>query len=258
MELLPAKEKRRYMSLSHKTTPAEIAEAEAELNSWQRTVLSKDQTLASSKSSTAVGKKAVPVRGSSSSSSEVSPAQSTEVSQVDSLARVQDERILELLALLNTNQRKKFDKLQAELGVEHLTRIKRQHRAGEHAFLMLFIAKYSYLFIFVVMTGLEKTKGNESFRIAENQDAVACYSKSLALDPTSAVVWANRAMAYIRMELFDLAEADSSVALLLDPSYVKAYSRRGLVRFKRGKYAEVSVWLRVFLCGFVSCACVRA
>ena len=87
--------------------------------------------------------------------------------------------------------------------------------------------------------GLEKTKGNESFRIADNQDAVACYSKSLAYEPTSAVVWANRAMAYIRLELFDLAEADSSVALALDPSYVKAYSRRGLVRFKRGKYAEV-------------------
>lgn len=87
--------------------------------------------------------------------------------------------------------------------------------------------------------GLEKTKGNESFRIAENLEAVACYSRSLAYDPTSAVVWANRAMAYIRLELFDLAEADSSAALLLDPAYVKAYSRRGLVRFKRGKYAEV-------------------
>ena len=87
---------------------------------------------------------------------------------------------------------------------------------------------------------LEKTKGNESFRVADNQDAVACYSKSLAYSPLSAVVWANRAMAYIRLELFDLAEADSSVALHLDPAYVKAYSRRGLVRFKRGKYAEVS------------------
>lgn len=95
--------------------------------------------------------------------------------------------------------------------------------------------------VFPYTVGLEKTKGNESFRIADNQDAVACYSKSLAYDPGSAVVWANRAMAYIRLELFDLAEADSSLALTLDPQYVKAYSRRGLVRFKRGKYAEVSV-----------------
>ena len=86
---------------------------------------------------------------------------------------------------------------------------------------------------------MEKTKGNESFRISDNNDAIACYSKSLAYDARNALVWANRAMAYIRLELFDLAEADSSVALLLDPKYIKAYSRRGLVRFKRGKYAEV-------------------
>jgi tetratricopeptide (TPR) repeat protein len=86
---------------------------------------------------------------------------------------------------------------------------------------------------------LEKTKGNESFRVAENQEAIAYYSRALAYHPRAAVVWANRAMAYIRLELFDLAEQDSSVALLLDPAYVKAYSRRGLVRFKRGKYALV-------------------
>lgn len=75
--------------------------------------------------------------------------------------------------------------------------------------------------------------------MADNSEAVACYSRSLALQPRNAVVWANRAMAYIRMELFDLAEADASVALSLDPTYVKAYSRRGLVRFKRGRYAQV-------------------
>ena len=94
-----------------------------------------------------------------------------------------------------------------------------------------------------VVPDLEKTKGNESFRVADNDDAVRCYSRSLALAPRSAVVWANRAMAYIRQELFDLAEADCCVALLLDPRYTKAYSRRGLVRFKRGKYAEVGGWV---------------
>ncbi len=89
------------------------------------------------------------------------------------------------------------------------------------------------------MAGVEKTKGNESFRLSENEEAVACYSRSLALDDSVAAVWANRAMAYIRMELFDLAEEDCSTALTLDGSYVKALSRRGLVRFKRGKYLEV-------------------
>jgi tetratricopeptide (TPR) repeat protein len=86
---------------------------------------------------------------------------------------------------------------------------------------------------------LEKIKGNESFRLGENDSAVSCYSASLAMDDTVAAVWANRAMAYIRMELFDLAEQDCSMALQLDGTYIKALSRRGLVRFKRGKYAEV-------------------
>jgi len=92
--------------------------------------------------------------------------------------------------------------------------------------------------------GLEKTKGNESFRISDNNDAVLCYSRSIAYDATSALVWANRAMAYIRLELYDLAEADSSVAIKLDSRYTKAYSRRGLVRFKRGKYADVMMMYR--------------
>ncbi len=92
----------------------------------------------------------------------------------------------------------------------------------------------------VALTGLEKIKGNESFRLGDNHDAAQCYSRSLALFDSSAAVWANRAMAYIRMELFDLAEQDCSRALELEPQYLKALSRRGLVRFKRGNYAEVS------------------
>jgi tetratricopeptide (TPR) repeat protein len=87
---------------------------------------------------------------------------------------------------------------------------------------------------------LERIKGNESFRTVENEEAVRCYTASIAWDSENAVVFANRAMAYIRLQVFDLAEEDSSAALLLDPQYVKALSRRGLVRFKRGKYAEVS------------------
>jgi hypothetical protein len=54
-------------------------------------------------------------------------------------------------------------------------------------------------------------------------------------------------MAYIRKELFEYAEEDSDVALQIDPQYVKAYSRRGMVRFKRGKYAEVFLFFCINL-----------
>jgi tetratricopeptide (TPR) repeat protein len=99
---------------------------------------------------------------------------------------------------------------------------------------------------------MEKIKGNESFRLGENENAVRCYSASLALDDSVAAVWANRAMAYIRMDLFDLAEQDCSMALELDGLYVKALSRRGLVRFKRGKYALVC-YLNICLLGCSFC-----
>ena len=95
------------------------------------------------------------------------------------------------------------------------------------------------LIFFFTFEDLERIKGNESFRTAENEEAVRCYTNSLAYDCESAAVFANRAVAYIRLQVYDLAEEDSSAALVLDPNYVKAYSRRGLVRFKRGKYLEV-------------------
>lgn len=86
----------------------------------------------------------------------------------------------------------------------------------------------------------EKLKGNECFKMNENDKAVLHYSRSLAFDDSKAAIWANRAMTYIRLELFNYAEEDCSVALSLDATYVKALFRRGLVRFKMGKYAEVS------------------
>ena len=43
-------------------------------------------------------------------------------------------------------------------------------------------------------------------------------------------------MAALRLERYELAEDDCSRAVQLDPSYVKAWSRRGMSRFKRGNY----------------------
>ena len=83
----------------------------------------------------------------------------------------------------------------------------------------------------------EKLKGNESFRVGENDESLRCYTRSIALDPTSAVVFANRAMTSIRLERFEAAEDDCTAAIALDPAYSKAWTRRGMTRFKRGKYA---------------------
>lgn len=122
--MLPPKEKRRYLSLSHKTTPAEIAEAESQLDGWQRAVKTKDETIQQLKGSTS--KRLAPVRGSGSGATSTHPNPPAE-----DIVNAVDARTNELLGILNTNQRKKFEKLQYELGVHELSLVKKQYKAGK-------------------------------------------------------------------------------------------------------------------------------
>ncbi|KAL4354172.1 hypothetical protein GQ457_06G021710 [Hibiscus cannabinus] len=69
----------------------------------------------------------------------------------------------------------------------------------------------------------EKELGNECFKQKKFKEAVDCYSRSIALSPT-AVAYANRAMAYLKIRKFQEAEDDCTEALNLDDRYIKAYS----------------------------------
>ncbi|WOL18380.1 RNA polymerase II-associated protein 3 isoform X2 [Canna indica] len=80
----------------------------------------------------------------------------------------------------------------------------------------------------------EKELGNEYFKKKKFLEAIECYSRSIALSPTS-VAFANRAMAYLKLKRYEEAENDCSEALTLDDRYVKAYSRRATARKELGK-----------------------
>lgn len=83
----------------------------------------------------------------------------------------------------------------------------------------------------------EKELGNEFFKQKKFNEAIDCYSRSIALSPT-AVAYANRAMAYLKIKRFQEAENDCSEALNLDDRYIKAYSRRSTARKELGKLKE--------------------
>ncbi|XP_073311451.1 uncharacterized protein [Primulina huaijiensis] len=83
----------------------------------------------------------------------------------------------------------------------------------------------------------EKELGNEFFKQRKFNEAIDCYSRSIALSPT-AVAYANRAMAFIKIKRFQEAELDCSEALNLDDQYIKAYSRRSTARKELGKIKE--------------------
>ncbi|XP_011023787.1 PREDICTED: RNA polymerase II-associated protein 3 isoform X3 [Populus euphratica] len=83
----------------------------------------------------------------------------------------------------------------------------------------------------------EKELGNEYFKQKKYKEAIECYSRSIALSPT-AVAYANRAMAYLKIKRFPEAEDDCTEALNLDDRYIKAYSRRATARKELGKLKE--------------------
>ncbi|KAE8675447.1 Tetratricopeptide repeat (TPR)-like superfamily protein, putative isoform 2 [Hibiscus syriacus] len=83
----------------------------------------------------------------------------------------------------------------------------------------------------------EKELGNEYFKQKKFKEAIDCYSRSIALSPT-AVAYANRAMAYLKIRKFQEAEDDCTEALNLDDRYIKAYSRRATARKELGKFKE--------------------
>ena len=65
-------------------------------------------------------------------------------------------------------------------------------------------------------------------------DALAQYTAGIDAHPT-AVLYANRAYTYLKLEEFGSAIEDAELAIALDPGYVKGYYRRGSAYMVLGK-----------------------
>ena len=65
-------------------------------------------------------------------------------------------------------------------------------------------------------------------------DAIADYTKAIALDPNFALAYTNRGLAYAKKGDVDRAIADYDKAIALDPNFVLAYFNRGVVYYEKG------------------------
>lgn len=90
-----------------------------------------------------------------------------------------------------------------------------------------------------IVLAREKEKGNECFKAGEHENALLHYSKSICLDNSSAAVYANRGLVNFKLNNFQAGDDDCTMAIENDRTYLKAWVRRGSIRFKMGKYAEV-------------------
>lgn len=62
------------------------------------------------------------------------------------------------------------------------------------------------------------------------------YSSAIELNPTNAIYYGNRSLAYLRTECYGYALADATRAVELDKKYVKGYYRRAASNMALGKF----------------------
>lgn len=80
-----------------------------------------------------------------------------------------------------------------------------------------------------------RLKGNEALIKKNYKDAVNWFTKGLDV-LKEASTYSNRAMAYFRMGEHAMAVNDADCAIKLDPTFIKAYFRRGHAYFELGDY----------------------
>ncbi|KAN0011653.1 hypothetical protein ACTFIU_011231 [Dictyostelium citrinum] len=83
-----------------------------------------------------------------------------------------------------------------------------------------------------------KEKGNKLFGQQKYKESIEYYTLAIQLDSTNAILYGNRAMAYLKMKNYQQCEIDSTRCLNLDPTYTKAYHRRGIARVELKRFEE--------------------
>lgn len=82
-----------------------------------------------------------------------------------------------------------------------------------------------------------KEEGNKALQAFQFQTAIRLYSTAILINPT-AIYYANRAAAHIKSESYGLAIEDATIAIEMDPNYLKAYYRRGSAELALGHHKQ--------------------
>lgn len=83
-----------------------------------------------------------------------------------------------------------------------------------------------------------KLEGNKAMASKDFDLAVKKYTEAIAVLPTNAVYYANRAAAHSSLKAYEEAIKDAQSAIETDPSYSKGYSRLGYAKFALGRAEE--------------------
>ncbi|CAJ1064929.1 serine/threonine-protein phosphatase 5 [Xyrichtys novacula] len=83
---------------------------------------------------------------------------------------------------------------------------------------------------------LLKEKANKYFKEKDYENAIKYYTEALEVNPSNAIYYSNRSLAYLRTECYGYALADATKALEIDKNYIKGYYRRATSNMALGKF----------------------
>ncbi|CAI8606998.1 unnamed protein product [Vicia faba] len=83
-----------------------------------------------------------------------------------------------------------------------------------------------------------KVLANQAFKDRKFSHSIDLYTQAIELNSQSAVYYANRAFAHLRLEEYGSAILDATKDIEVDPKYSKGYYRRGAAHLGLGKFKE--------------------
>lgn len=84
----------------------------------------------------------------------------------------------------------------------------------------------------------EKNRGNELFKAGNFSTAIKHYTEATKRNPNDPKLFSNRAACYTKLLSFDLALKDCDMCIELNPTFLKAYLRKGKVLQGMGAQAR--------------------
>jgi len=91
--------------------------------------------------------------------------------------------------------------------------------------------------------------------LGQLQECKLNFTEAIAKNENNSEFWSNRAQAYYKSGNYDLAYADFSIALKLDPEDTMAYYNVGMCLFETKKYKEAIDMLKMSLRREEKCFC---
>lgn len=84
----------------------------------------------------------------------------------------------------------------------------------------------------------EKIKGNELFKDGKYPEAMKHYNEAVKRDPENPVLYSNRAACYTKLMEFQRAIDDCDTCIKKDPTFIKAYIRKGAALMAVKEYGK--------------------